>query len=149
MYKEFNILKHSLTHFYTMTLAVIGISIFEFYKEGMYFIQFTYKILLFFLIFEILICIYYFRDYKLIVDDEKIEFFYIYTKPKSMQWTNIGKIEVEQEIQIFRGQHTQLIHFYNNNCICSFNISNIDKEEFLKVLINLCSNYNIMIKYVS
>jgi len=147
MIKEFNTSKKTFGFLISVIITFL-LAFILFYIKGFYdAIKF---VLLYFLLY-IVIYIYYFRDYKLIIDDEQIELFYLYTKPKSIKWTNIDKIEIEKETSGFSEFEvkTQLIHFYSNNKVCSFNISNIDKEAFLKTLISFCATYNIMIKEVN
>lgn len=144
MYKKFDTLQGTLRYLFVTILVFLSFIIYLLYKDEM---QILHVFLVFCIAFYLPIYIYYFRDYKLIIDNEKVEFFYLYTKKKSLLWSHINKIEIEKEVMGFAKQKTQLVHFCSNNCICSFNISNIDKEEFLELLIKLCSDYSIPIKY--
>ncbi len=86
-----------------------------------------------------------FRDYKISVFEDKIQFFSIYRNKKTFYWTNIDKFEIEE---IHPNKLTGIIivlYVYTKDYKYTFNLNKIDKENFLKQLISICANKHIII----
>ena len=96
-------------------------------------------------IFALIYCLIYFKDYKIVIDKEKITFYSVLKKKKYFHWTDINKLEIEEEIKLGRLGSIENLNVYTNKGIFTFNINSLEKKALFSTLINFCSYHNILI----
>lgn len=136
MYSEFTALKYFFSIKFICMFILILISVINVFKY--------YPLLGFIIISAFFIM--QFRDYKVIIDKEKIHFFRLYRKNRILLWSDISIVEIEKrELYNFFFGFNQRFHIYIKDDIYSFNISPLEKEQFYQQLIKICVINNVRI----
>ena len=88
-----------------------------------------------------------FRDYKVIIDDKKIEFFSLYRGRKVFLWKEIEQIEIRKIILETRLEgFKKNIYIYTNNEKFTFNIHELESKEILEIMNEIANKYHIKFK---
>jgi hypothetical protein len=117
------------------TIFILGI---KGNSSFLYFLGFVIPTILFLLTF---------KDYKIVIDSERIEFFSLYRGKKVFLWKEIQKIQIkkstlETKIEGFKKN----IYIYTDNEIFTFNIHELQNKEFLETINEISDKYCISLK---
>lgn len=130
-----NFLKYLFIFIMLYTIFILGI---KGNSSFLYFLGFVIPTILFLLTF---------KDYKIVIDSERIEFFSLYRGKKVFLWKEIQKIQIkkstlETKIEGFKKN----IYIYTDNEIFTFNIHELQNKEFLETINEISDKYCISLK---
>ncbi|WP_432663389.1 hypothetical protein R9X47_22760 [Wukongibacter baidiensis] len=89
-----------------------------------------------------------FRDYKIVIDNEKVEFFSLYREKKIFLWKEIKQMEIRRTTQETKLESFKKnIYIYSDSEKFTFNIHELQSEEFFEAMDEIADKHSISVKF--
>lgn len=129
--------------FIKMALITITIILVLVYSFNV--LQETIETPILFIIIYFILSLFWFRDYKIIIDNTGIKFYSLFQKNKFYEWKDIKKMEFTKENYGNSEFQVLIMHIYGEDDKHDFSLERFNKKILLNDLMNRCAWHHIEI----